>query len=229
MKKILLLRPEEKFEELNIDFAEVINFPLIRLVEDDFSLDDIKFDTIVFTSSFAYISFKKRLGESIKEVLNGKRIIAIGDKTSSVIDFKSIVPERQSWRGIVELIEKGENVLIVRSRDGNKKLPEELRRKGAVVKTLDIYHSEVIDRDFEILCKMFNSKEIDAIIFSSGMIVNTFFKLFDKYCINRRILPKIIVSIGEETSIILKNNDINFIELEKPDILYAIKKICGKI
>lgn len=226
MKRILLLRPEEKVEKIEVECAEIINFPVIRLVEDDFSIEDYDFDTFVFTSSFAFSSFKKRMGDSFEDMIKGKRIIAIGEKTASVINFRCEIPEKQSWKGIVNMVNPGERILIVRSRDGNVKLPEELSKKGAIVKILNIYHSEVVEKDFEKLCIMFRKHEIDAIIFSSGRIVESFFELFYKYC-GKEFLPAILVSLGEETSARLIKYHVDFIEMEKPDIFFAVKKICN--
>ncbi|MEM3067878.1 MAG: uroporphyrinogen-III synthase, partial [Thermoplasmata archaeon] len=95
MIKVLMFRPEEKFENINIEGVELINLPIIKLVENDFYLDDFYFDTIIFTSSFAYSVFKKKIGEKIN-ILKNKRIIAIGEKTAKFIDFPSIIPEKQS-------------------------------------------------------------------------------------------------------------------------------------
>ncbi|MEM0447076.1 MAG: hypothetical protein QXT71_00770, partial [Thermoplasmata archaeon] len=81
MIKVLMFRPEEKFENINIEGVELINLPIIKLVENDFYLDDFYFDTIIFTSSFAYSVFKKKIGEKIN-ILKNKRIIAIGEKTA---------------------------------------------------------------------------------------------------------------------------------------------------
>jgi uroporphyrinogen-III synthase len=227
LRRILLLRPEEKREELKIECAEIINFPILRLVEDDFSLNDLNFDTFIFTSKFAYISFKRRVGKSIDEILKGRRIIAIGEKTASAIDFESEIPDKQNWKGIVEMVRRGERVLIIRSRDGNRNLPLELERRGAFVKTLDIYHAERIESGFEKLCSMFASGSIDAIIFSSGLIAESFFSLFEKYCVKKDILPELMVSLGEETSNKLREFNVNFIEVKKPDISMAVREVCN--
>ncbi|MEM4100218.1 MAG: uroporphyrinogen-III synthase [Thermoplasmata archaeon] len=229
MIKVLMFRPEEKFENINIEGVELINLPIIKLVENDFYLDDFYFDTIIFTSSFAYTVFKKKIGEKIN-ILKNKRIIAIGEKTAKFIDFPSIIPEKQSWEGIVGLISPKEKVVLVRSSQGNNKLPNELIKKGVMLKVLDVYHEEKFEKNFQECCKLIEKGDIYAIIFSSGMIAKTFFELFSKYCGDGKLNTKKIISIGKETSDILKKYIDNFIELEKPDISLAIKLIKnGKI
>ncbi len=229
MVKILLFRPEEKFEEIKSENVELINFPILKLVEEDFTLEDFDFDTFIFTSSFAYNVFKKKLGEKIKN-LKGKRIIAIGEKTANSIEFPSFIPEEQSWRGIIDMIRPGERVLLVRSREGNRKLPEGIISKGAYLDIINAYHAEKLEENFKDCCRLLKQEKIDAIIFSSGMIVRTFFEFYKKYCEKDVKLPKIIFSLGKETSENLKNYVKEFIELDKPDIFKAIKIIKnGKI
>jgi len=224
--KIITFRPEEKFKDLNVSMAKVTNIPITKIVKnkiDEFSFMNDNYDYIIFTSSMAVESFKDQV-KNFREFLNGKKIVAIGNKTAESIGMDCIVPSLQSSEGILETIKDNSNVLLIRSENGNPYLVKKLKQK-CNIKIINAYRSEILDGNFKDVYDSLKNGYFDATIFTSSMIFNSYITIFSQYGNPLEILPKIIIAIGSETARSMKKYSLNPMVMEIPDVEYSIKKI----
>ncbi|MGC8580849.1 MAG: uroporphyrinogen-III synthase [Thermoplasmata archaeon] len=229
MYNILLFRPEEKNENININGVRIINIPLTKLVVDvgKEEIDKLKSESyqyIIFTSRFGYSTFKNFFSDSeFSNFINGKKIIAIGEKTAEGISNVTI-PKKQTSEGIVEIIDKNKKILLVRSLDGNPDIIIKLLTKKADLKVLNLYHAKINDENSKKMYEEIKKTNIDAVIFTSSMIVNVFFKIFSKYEKPINLLPKLIISIGTPTAQTLLKYGVNSFSMGIPNVKKAIEK-----
>ncbi len=232
--KIATFRPEEKFEKFILKNMEIINLPLTGIRKRNVNLKEIiknyeKIDYVVFTSTLGVIFFKEDLGGYYNEFMKSvKEIIAIGEKTKNEIgNFNVKVPENESTEGIVDYLkDKKGTVLVVRSAQGNENLLKNLKEHMNVI-NVEIYESYTLEKNerHEEFLNMLRKNEIYGMVFSSRMIVRSFFKIF--YGMDKNIFDYLknvkIVSIGEETSKELRNfGVVKFYQLKKPSMEDAL-------
>ncbi len=232
--KIATFRPEEKFKNFTFENMEIINLPLTGIRKRDVNLKEIiknykKIDYVVFTSKLGVIFFKEDLGEYYNEFMKSvNEIIAIGEKTKNEIgDFNVKIPENESTNGIVNYFkDKTGTVIVVRSAQGNENLLKNLRGHMNLI-NIEIYESYTLEKNerHEEFLDMLRNNEIYGMVFTSRMIVRSFFKIF--YGMDKNIFDYLknvkIVSIGEETSKELKNFGIEeFYQLKKPGMEEAL-------
>jgi uroporphyrinogen-III synthase len=224
----LLFRPAEKNEPLKVNGSRIINIPLTKLVVDvsKEEIDKLKnesYQYIIFTSKFGYLTFKNFFSDNeFNNFINGKKVIAIGEKTAEGIN-NVIIPKKQTSEGIVEIIDENKKILLVRSRDGNHDIITKLLRKKTNLKILNLYHAEINDTNSKIYEEI-KKTNIDAVIFTSSMIVNVFFKIFSKYEKPIDLLPHLIIAIGTPTAQTLLKHGVNSFSMNKPNVKMAIEK-----
>lgn len=224
----MLFRPEEKNEPYNVNGSRIINMPLTKLVVDvnKEEIDKLKSESyqyIIFTSKFGYLTFKNFFSENeYTNFINGKKIIAIGEKTAEGLNNVTI-PKKQTSEGIIEIIEENKKILLVRSSDGNPDIITKLRKK-ADLKILNLYHAEINDTNSKKMYEEIKETKIDSVIFTSSMIVNAFFKIFSKYEKPVNLLPKLIIAIGPPTAQTLLKYGVNSYIMNKPNVKNAIEK-----
>ncbi len=240
---ILLLRPKDKFIKINLKGIEIYNMPVINIIKENRNLILKKVkrigyaDYVIFTSTLSVELFKEYLGnDEFEKILdNAREIIAIGNKTKEQIEKRNVtVPEVQSTTGIIEVMKNKKigKVMIVRSKNGNKNLIPNLRIIGFKISVLNIYHASIL-KPVLLHMNIYNKLkkgDINAIIFTSSMIVKGFFLIFKKMHKKLNLKNIHIAAIGRETAdaLIRKKIKPDYIA-ESPDINECITTIIKKL
>ncbi len=170
--KVAIFRPEEYLkrteEKLRKAGFEVISAPLIELREEDVEVRECDY-TIVTSQTAAKIALKRGL-------IRGK-VITIGSKTAGILKrYDALIPSRFDsetlYKEFRDLL-KGKKVNLLRSDKGSeilKKLSEICDLKEYRLYRINIVRNERSRRIVKDVAKGF----VDAVIFSSRMIVESF-------------------------------------------------------
>jgi uroporphyrinogen-III synthase len=201
--KVAVLRPKEYLakisERLRQEGFDVIAVPFLRIVPNDEGIAKIKdlkdFDAVIVTSQ---TSAKLLVEHGFKH----DYVIAIGKKTAEILESAGISPKMPSKFDSKTLYEefkdelKDKKVAIVRSDRGDPillKLPN--------IEEIVLYRIEFEHGDEQK--KLIESLDFDAIVFSSSMMVKSFFELakgmgkFDE--VLEKLRSKIVIAIGPPT------------------------------
>ena len=201
-KTIMVTREKEASSEfaetLGSCGAKTIEFPTITIKpvrntrEQQLSVQNLEdYDFLVFTSVNGVSNYFEVLtshGKDSRE-LGGKKIIAIGEKTSEELlkyNLKSdYMPKVYTAEGIISLAEEldldGKKILIPRTLVARELLPDTLRTMGAEVEVLCVYETLVPDyakQEIDRIKEKFSGAEIDLVAFTSSSTVTNFFLLF---------------------------------------------------
>lgn len=203
-KTMLVTREKEassEFAELLASCgAKTIEFPTIQIkpirdtAEQQLSVQNLgDYDFLVFTSVNGVSNYFEVLASCGKDSrdLKGKKIIAIGEKTSEELlryNLKAdYMPAVYTAEGIISLAEKlnldGRKILIPRALVARELLPETLRAMGATVEVLCVYETLVPDykkEELDLVKMRFSGAEIDLVTFTSSSTVTNFFSLLGK-------------------------------------------------
>ena len=203
-KTIMVTREKEassEFAELLASCgAMIIEFPTIEIKpvrntkEQELSVRNLEdYDFLVFTSVNGVSNYFEVLaleGKDSRE-LKGKKIIAIGEKTSEELLRYNLradyVPKVYTAEGIISLAEKlnlnGKKILIPRALVARELLPDTLRAMGAEVEVLCVYETLVPDyakQKLDLIKMKFSGAEIDLVTFTSSSTITNFFSLLGK-------------------------------------------------
>ena len=203
-KTIMVTREKEassEFGELLASCgAKTIEFPTIEIKpirntgEQQLSVRNLgDYDFLVFTSVNGVCNYFEVLASDGKDSrdLKGKKIIAIGEKTSEELLKYNLtadyMPAVYTAEGIISLAEKlnldGKKILIPRALVAREFLPETLRAMGAMVEVLCVYETLVPDyttEELDLIKMRFSDAEIDLVTFTSSSTVTNFFSLLGK-------------------------------------------------
>ena len=203
-KTIMVTREKEassEFGELLASCgARTIELPTIKIKpirntkEQQFSVQNLgDYDFLVFTSVNGVSNYFEVLASHGKDSrdLKGKKIIAIGEKTSEELLKYNLtadyMPAVYTAEGIISLAEKlnldGKKILIPRALVARELLPETLRAMGAEVEVLCVYETLVPDytkEELDLMKMRFSDAEIDLVTFTSSSTVTNFFSLLGK-------------------------------------------------
>lgn len=203
-KTIMVTREKEassEFAELLASCgAKTIEFPAIEIKpvrnteEQQLSLQNLgDYDFFVFTSVNGVSNYFEVLASHGKDPRNlkGKKIIAIGEKTSEELLKYNLPPDYMpavyTAEGIISLAEKlnldGKKILIPRALAARELLPETLRAMGAEVEVLCVYETLAPDytkEELDLMKMNLSDAEIDLVTFTSSSTVTNFFSLLGK-------------------------------------------------
>lgn len=180
--------------------AKTIEFPTIKIKpirdtgEQQLSVRNLgDYDFLVFTSVNGVGNYFEVLASHGKDSrdLKGKKIVAIGEKTSEELLKYNLtadyMPAVYTAEGIISLAEKlnldGKKILIPRALVARELLPETLRAMGAMVEVLCVYETLVPDyttEELDLMKMRFSDAEIDLVTFTSSSTVTNFFSLLGK-------------------------------------------------
>ena len=194
--KVLVTRPRDLIssmaEKLRLMGAEVLELPAIRTepVEENAQLLEVleKLDTYqwtVFTSPTGVRVFFEKLQECHTDIraLAKLKIAAIGKGTTKALKergiFADYMPEifdgEALGRGLCELCEGTEKILLPRARMCNQEILTELSQKpGIQVDDIPIYDTFYETRDLIDRKKGFETGDIDCAVFTSASTVRGF-------------------------------------------------------
>ncbi len=220
-KKILLTRPKHQIKEmvqlLRNHGGQVIEFPTIEISppsswsEIDKSLKNMaEYDYVIFTSANGvniYLNRALSLGIDSR-IFGGLTIIAIGEKTDLALRKfglrADIIPKSFVAESILEFFKGKEltdkKILLPRAAKARNLLPQELKKRGAVVKTIPCYNTIIPEHNQKTLNKvktLLKKGEIDIVTFTSSSTVTNFFTLLDNLPIHKKT---VFATIGPVTS-----------------------------
>jgi len=220
-KRIIITRAREQASDLVKRLAdqgaECLEFPTINVVaaEDTGPLDAAignlsAYDWIVFTSVNGVKFFFERLFESGRDVraLNRLRTAAIGPVTAEKLRsqglISDIIPETYRAEAVVAAFRKedlkGKKVLLPRAAEARPVLPVELRKMGAEVDEVTVYHTENVKDNADELIEQLAAKTIDLITFTSSSTVKNFKALLPPDNFKDLMEGVTVASIGPITS-----------------------------
>ena len=197
--------------------AECLEFPTIKVVAaDDLTpLEDAvqhlsAYDWIIFTSVNGVKFFFEHLFGTDKDVraLNQLHTAAIGPATAEKLleyGFKcDILPQNYRAEAVVDAFAKisldGKKILLPRAAEARPVLPLELRKMGAQVDEVTVYHTKKARGDTDQLINRLEEKTIDLITFTSSSTVRNFKDLLPPDRFTQLIKGITIASIGPITT-----------------------------
>ncbi len=202
--KVAILRPKEIAKDtvrvLREEGFDVIAIPFIKIVKRDFNFNPNDFDVLVVTSrTSARILVKKGVKHD--------NVIAIGRKTAEELKKIGInprIPSKFDSRTLYEEFKeelKDKKVAILRSNRGDPILLKIPNAKEIVLYDIDFEWGEEQE-------KLLRELDFDAIVFSSRMIVKSFFELAKEMNMVNDVISalknKIVIAIGPPTEEELK-------------------------
>ena len=177
-----------------VEFPTIETRPVRDTREQQLSVKNLEdYDFLVFTSVNGVSNYFHVLALHGKDSrdLRGKKIIAIGEKTSEELLKYNLTPDYvpavYTAEGIISLAEKldldGRKILIPRALAAREILPDTLRAMGATVEVLCVYETLVPDysnQELDAVKEKLSGARIDLVTFTSSSTVTNFFSLLGK-------------------------------------------------
>jgi uroporphyrinogen-III synthase len=152
--------------------------------------------------------------KNLVSVLNAKIVVAQGPMTKKSLQKYGIhvsqIPDRFSSEGIVSLfsklnLEPGKKIIVPRSGMSNDFVTRSLTNLGLDITELFLYttRTAIPGKIWNEFIYLFKKSRIDAIVFTSGSSVNSFFEILHRLCCNYHqfLRPSMaIISIGPLTT-----------------------------
>lgn len=234
---VAIMRPE-RYEQDSVQICrqagfEVISAPMIEILgKKDEHFDGFvsrvltgKSDIVIFTSAngIDHTLDKVPDREVFINALNRLTTIAIGPKTREAAEEQGIeisfMPESYSSTGLVEAIRhegKGKVVDIARSSHGAPVLVDGLKAAGAEVFETQVYEIARPAKDSaqEELIQAILDQTVDAVVFTSSMMVRNFLDLASQIGVRDAVLQvlnsegMVVAAIGHPTANTLNMNKI---------------------
>lgn len=209
--KVAIFRPETKEKEskkiLNSLGFDVLSDPLLEFIPTENKPLETA-DYFIFTSTTG-IDVLYKLDIDF-EVFNSGIVCAIGPKTRDALEDKNIdvdvVPTEYSSKGLVETLNdriKEKKIEIARSDHGSIELLKGLNNSGGFVHETVLYRIEKPEMGGKKTIDALVDNELDAVLFTSSLMVEYFLEASKKYSTKDKILESlsncIIGCIGERT------------------------------
>ena len=188
--KVAFFSPKESSEEV-IDLIKSYGFvpihsPLVEISEKEVKETRRADYTIVTSKTAAKIALKRKL-------IKG-RVVAIGEKTAEILkDFEPLLPSKYDSKTLYEEFKrllKGKTVNLLRSDKGDEvllKLSDVCDLKEYVLYEIKPVVGEEQMKAIEAIA----NGEVDAVIFSSRLIVRSFFENAERRGIRREVVRKL--------------------------------------
>ena len=218
--KVAVLRPEQYIDDTlklfqNLDM-DVIAVPFLEIKVEKSGIEKMgdlgKFDVVIITSQTSAkiaVEFRDRLKEA--------RIIAIGKRTAKVLSEAGLqpeIPEKFDSRTVYEKYKeslKGRRVILLRSDKGDPIL----LKLSEVAEVDEIVLYRIVEKwgkEQEELIRQIAGKKVDVIVFSSSMMVRSFFNLAEKMSKFDETLKALkemdVIAIGPPTARMLEKYNI---------------------
>lgn len=246
-KRIVVTRAREQASDLVNALtdlgAECLECPTIKIIpaEDTTILDKAihnisDYDWLVFTSVNGVNFFFKRLFECNRDVrhLHNLQTATIGPATSERLSafglMSDILPKDYRAESIIEAFAgidtKGKKILLPRAAEARPLLPAELRKMGADVDEITVYHTTQGHENSDLLLSRLEESTLDLITFTSSSTVKNFKALLPPDRFNKLIKGVTIASIGPITAETAK--DLGF-EVHITAETFTIPGLCDAI
>jgi uroporphyrinogen III methyltransferase/synthase len=168
---------QELHSELNRLGARVIECPMIEIVPPadwapvDRAIQGLDtYQWIILTSSNAVDHFATRLRLAVRTC--SIPIAVVGPSTEARLEkwdlHATMAPSQFRAEGLLKLFPanlEGIRILFPRAEEGRDLLPEELRKRGAIVDIVSVYRT--LKTGADKLAKLFSSENVDCIVFAS--------------------------------------------------------------
>lgn len=202
--------------------AEVLEFPTIRTTEpSDWAPADEaiarlrSYDWVVFTSANAVRAWFERLDHRGLDAsaMARARVAAVGPATASSLAERGItaafVPDEHRAEGMLDGFAElgvgpGSRVLLPRALEAREILPDDLRRRGAVVDVVAVYRTVPGEGDPATL-EMLRTGKVDAITFTSSSTARNFVDLVSGIGRVSALDGVVMASIGPVTTQTLRS------------------------
>ena len=186
-KTILITRAAEQSEQLRLALedvgARVIECPALEIVPvDDWTEVDRAastlntYDLLILTSANAVNSFMRRV--SVVGVSCRVPVAVIGASTAEKLAgwnlAASLVPRTFRAEGLLDLLPEdmsGKRVLLPRAETARELLPEELRRRGALVDVVTVYRTVKSVDGLEKIRSILAAGGVDVLVLTSPSAV----------------------------------------------------------
>ena len=193
---------------LPVEIPTIRAVPLVDNSELDTALADLgRFDWMAFSSANAVRFVFDRLSAAGADAraLHPVRVAAMGNATAAALAERGIsadfIPERSDSDGFADGLARlgvsGARILIPRSDLADRRLPDRLRRAGAVVSEITAYRTEKPESSRPALAAALDAG-LDAATFASASAVSNLIALMDGDI--RRLDGVAIACIGRATA-----------------------------
>lgn len=194
-KRILITRARaqasEFAERLEVEGAEVIQFPTIEIQPIALKVEDIPtpdtYSWVIFTSVNAveiYYSLLNSIGLDTRAFLTCQ-VCAVGPKTIEALNGIGInpdfVPTHSSGNVIAKELKnvEGKSILLPRAKIASADLPQGLQKRGAEVHDVAIYDTLKVESECkDVILKDLLEGSIDVVTFTSSSTVRNFLEMF---------------------------------------------------
>ncbi|TYQ12742.1 UNVERIFIED_CONTAM: uroporphyrinogen III methyltransferase/synthase [Acetivibrio alkalicellulosi] len=241
-KKIMVTRPKMSGNTLSIKLrnlgAKVYDFPCIEIEEipnNEMLKNEISsmcdYSWLVFTSKNGVaIFFDYMLMKKIDfRVLGNIKIAAIGSQTAQSLKERGIIADfvpqifdgEHLVKGLLEKIDKNDNVLLLRALMGTEEIPKILGDGGIPFKDIPIYNTLLKNENSQHMKKLIDENEVDFVTFTSASTVDGFINSMPKVD-----LSKVTgICIGDKTALRAKHYGIKHVISDEATIDSMITKI----
>ena len=189
-KRIVITRPK-RFEGAGSDLAELLRLqgaipleiPAIELVPGPDAallkqaINDLSaYDWVIFTSPNAVEHFARQASDW--SVLGRAKMAAVGPATRAALESRGVavatMPESYLGSELAALLGDvtGQRILLPRSAQGGRELPDTLRAQGATVEEVALYAPQAVDISDNDRIKLADG--VDVVTFASGSAVRAF-------------------------------------------------------
>ena len=198
--------------------AEVIELPTIETIPLhsydalDGALRNInQYEWLIVTSANTIRMIGERLAVLGLDVSSfaGLRTVAVGSATAREMMNRGIavdvIPGQYVAESLIDALGdriRGSRILLARATVARDVIPEELKRRGAILDLVDAYRTVVPDQALDTMRQVFSnaSARVDAVTFTSSSTVKNFFSLWRDAGFSGTPTGTISVSIGPATS-----------------------------
>jgi len=202
------------------DGARVLVCPVLEIVPVGLT-DELRaaiaglaaYDTVIFTSANGVALFCERLRDCGLDpsALTACELVAVGPATARALEQRgleaSLVPEEYVAEGVLDAVEHrarrlaGRRVLLPRAREARPVLPDELRRRGAVVDVVVVYDTAPAAG---LAVAPAEIEAADYVTFTSSSTARHFVALMGGGDLAARLAAVRLASIGPVTSATLR-------------------------
>jgi uroporphyrinogen III methyltransferase/synthase len=214
-RRILITRPREQAKEFAMRLealgAEAIVLPMITIKEPehwncvDRAIEHLsEYDWIVFTSGNAVTYFLQRVERRLPCVPKKLKICAVGQATADQLSAYhlrvDLIPEQSTADSVLDALPDeldGMKVLLPCGNLARQTLPDGLRRRGALVDRVIVYHTTPIKPMDDRLRQELLSQSVDMVTFTSPSTAESLTRWLGADPTNHRFL---VASIGPTTS-----------------------------
>jgi uroporphyrinogen-III synthase len=200
-----------------------VHFPTIEIIEHELSLFEMekiknpdKYDFIIFTSINSVKYFLKYFDNNFSKICCKAKVIAIGQKTASLLLKNNIdvdlIPHSSSSESIDALLTSAlinnKLILIPGSNLSKTDLFNSLESKGALVDFVAIYDNVVPENISQSFINRINLDDFDLFVFTSPSTFYNFVSIFKIENVLQFFAQKTIATIGPVTKEALQKDNL---------------------